>query len=64
MTPLVAYLAGFALIQLGIAIGVYKLATVLLAGHQTAEQPRLPLRFAGFTLSGIGFAFLSGAILG
>lgn len=62
MTPLIAYLAGFALIQLAIALAAFKIARLAL--KKVAEQPALTLRFAGFTISGIGAAFLSSVILG
>lgn len=62
MTPVIAYLAGFALIQLAIALAAFKIASLTL--KKVAEEPSLPLRFAGFTISGIGVAFLSSAILG
>ncbi|MBP0020340.1 MAG: HupE/UreJ family protein [Cyanobacteria bacterium SBLK] len=61
MTPLVAYLVGFALIQLAIALAAFKIANLAL--KKVAEQPALALRFAGFTISGIGAAFLSSVIL-
>lgn len=60
MTPLVAYLAGFALIQLLIAIGVFAGGRVLRA--QVASQS--PFQMAGFTIVGIGLAFLATAVLG
>ena len=62
MTPLIAYLGGFALIQLAIALAAFKIARLAL--KKVAEQPALALRFAGFTISGIGAAFLSSVILG
>lgn len=61
MTPLIAYLIGFALIQLAIALAAFKIARLAL--KKVAEQPTLALRFAGFTISGIGAAFLSSVIL-
>ena len=57
-----AYLFGFCLIQLGISAIAFYVGKVML------KRPRinaiLPLRFAGFTICGVGFAFLSSAILG
>ena len=61
MTPLIAYLAGFTTIQLAIALSCYKIGTIAL--KQLSEQPALKLRFAGFTICGMGLAFLTGAIL-
>ena len=60
-TALVAYLLGFCGIQLGIS------AIAFYLGKRIINQPNkssLLLRFAGFTISGIGFAFLSNLILG
>lgn len=60
-TALVAYLLGFCGIQLGIS------AIAFYLGKRIISQPQktsLVLRFAGFTISGIGFAFLSNLILG
>lgn len=60
-TALVAYLLGFCSIQLGIS------AIAFYLGQKIVNQPNktsLFLRFAGFTISGIGFAFLSNLILG
>lgn len=62
MTPLVSYLAGFTLVQLGIAIGAYKIAQAAIS--KTTNQPLLSLRFAGFAIGGIGAAFLSSLMLG
>ncbi len=60
MTPLVAYLTGFALIQLLVAIGVFAGGRVLRA--QAKSQS--PFQMAGFTIVGIGLAFLATAVLG
>lgn len=61
MDAVVAYLIGFAAIQGAIAIGVHQLATRLVG---SSEAGALNLRFAGFTLAGVGAAFLSGVFLG
>ncbi len=61
MASTVAYLVGFAFIQALIAIVAYAVAKQLGAG---SESGALNLRFVGFTLAGIGGAFLSGVILG
>ncbi|MEP0914972.1 HupE/UreJ family protein [Leptolyngbya sp. GB1-A1] len=60
MFPLLAYLVGFTTIQMAIAIGVY-LTVEGMGGSR--EQQTMNLRFAGFTLAGIGVAFLSGVVL-
>lgn len=60
MSPLVAYMAGFALIQMTIAVATFRIAKTLAV---KSEQSLPNLRFAGFTICGIGAAFLSSAIL-
>lgn len=62
MTPILAYLAGFATIQLGIAIAACQVGRTLLKAE--ANRPSLALRFAGFALAGAGAAFLSSVVLG
>ena len=58
-TALGAYLLGFCSIQLAIS------AIAFYVGRSIIKTPTsLWLRFAGFTISGIGFAFVSNAILG
>lgn len=62
MTTLVAYLGGFSLIQLMIsAIAFYSGKTFL---NRATVKSNMPLRFAGFTVCGVGFAFLTNVILG
>lgn len=61
MDAIVAYLIGFAAIQSAIAIGVHQIAKRLVG---STEAGALNLRFAGFTLAGVGAAFLSGVFLG
>lgn len=61
MTPLVAYLAGFTVIQLAIAIAAFLIGKAVL--NQAVEQPALPLRFAGCVICGVGVAFLSTLVL-
>lgn len=61
MTPLVAYLAGFTLIQLAIAILAFFAGRFAL--KNITEQPALTLRFAGFTICGAGAAFLAGLLV-
>jgi urease accessory protein len=71
MTPLLAYLAGFATIQLAIALAIcyWQRAALAFGIDRSAlkslnEPLSLYLRFAGFTLCGAGAVFLSSAILG
>lgn len=61
MSPLFAYLLGFAAMQMSIAFAAYWVAQRLGA---SSEQSSLNLRFAGFTLAGVGAAFLSRVVLG
>lgn len=61
MPSLLAYLIGFSTIQMIIAVGAYLTAKQL--GTNSDAKP-LNLRFAGFTLTGIGVAFLSVTVLG
>lgn len=59
-TPLVAYLIGFTVIQLAIALGVY-----LLASKAIARVPvKYLTRFAGLVVAAIGVVFLTSAISG
>jgi urease accessory protein len=57
---LLAYLAGFAVVQVAISATAYGIAKRLVGNSENA----LGLRFAGFTLFGVGAAFLSGVVLG
>jgi len=59
-TALVAYLLGFCGIQLGISAIAFFLGKNIV---NQADKSTLLLRFAGFTISGIGFAFLSNLII-
>ncbi|MGB7415795.1 MAG: HupE/UreJ family protein [Thermosynechococcaceae cyanobacterium] len=61
MTPLVAYLIGFSLIQLAISLTAYWLGKRMVERGTTQE---LPLRFAGFAICGIGITLLNAVILG
>lgn len=60
MTPLVAYLAGFSVIQLAIALTSYQLAQTLLKQLST---PTVPLtRLVGCGIMGMGIIFVTSAI--
>ncbi len=59
MTELVAYLAGFTVIQLVIAITAFWLSKT----WQRSEQQYTFLRSAGFVICGVGLAFLSSQIV-
>jgi len=60
--PLLAYLIGFTAIQIAIAAGAIGLARKTFTALD--RDPSLSLRFAGFTIGGIGAAFLASSILG
>ncbi|MGP1375272.1 MAG: HupE/UreJ family protein [Almyronema sp.] len=60
MASLLAYLLGFTAIQAVIAVAAYWIAQRLGAERDKA----LGLRFAGFTVAGVGAAFLAGVVLG
>lgn len=60
ITPLIAYLAGFALIQGAIALGTFYIAKSL-SNHNFGK---LAIRLAGLIIIGTGTAFFSSAIIG
>lgn len=61
MSPLIAYLAGFTVIQLIVAVAAFLTGKALLKNN--IESTSLSLQFAGFTICGIGVAFLSTLII-
>ncbi|MGD1919031.1 MAG: HupE/UreJ family protein [Pleurocapsa sp.] len=61
-TALGAYLLGFCAVQLAISGGAFYLGQQVI--NKASIPNTLPLRFAGFSICGIGFSFLSSAILG
>ncbi|MBE9169846.1 HupE/UreJ family protein [Pleurocapsales cyanobacterium LEGE 06147] len=62
MTPVISYLAGFAIIQLVITLIAFRVGKLTL--KQVTDLPSLSLRFAGFTICGAGIVLLASAILG
>lgn len=60
-SALVAYLVGFCSIQLGISAIAFYLGRRIVANPHKSS---ILLRFAGFTIGGIGLAFLSNQVLG
>ncbi|MEL7352854.1 MAG: hypothetical protein AAF171_21320 [Cyanobacteria bacterium P01_A01_bin.116] len=63
---MVAYLASFATVQMAIALLFFTVGRSIVKA--SAVKPSisvipLKLRFAGFTLAGVGMAFLSSAVL-
>lgn len=55
MTPLVAYLTGFTLVQMGIALAAYRVGQL---GLQAVDRTPQSLRYTGFTICGLGTAFM------
>ena len=66
-SPMAAYLVGFSTVQMAIALLFFAVGRSV-AGSSVVKPSMsvipLKLRFAGFTLAGIGMAFLSSAVLG
>ncbi len=62
MTPLIAYLSGFAIVQVIISLIAYQIGRFTL--KTVCDESSLKLRFAGFTVCGIGAAFLATTLLG
>jgi urease accessory protein len=60
-TPLFAYLLGFTTIQLAISLIAWFIGKRLLVSTEDANG--LPLRFAGFTIIGVGATFLGSLIV-
>lgn len=61
LEPLISYLAGFTVIQLGISLGAYCLARVSLGARSLApESISSRLSTAGWILSGVGLALIYG----
>jgi len=61
MTPILAYLAGFTLIQFGIAAVAQQIGKAIL--QKTPGQPTA-IRFSGLAISAVGLVFLTASILG
>lgn len=59
MTPLIAYLLGFAGVQMAIATAAYAAAA---AFKRHSARPAIAFRVAGFILAGAGATFLSGVL--
>ncbi|MBD1864489.1 MULTISPECIES: HupE/UreJ family protein [Trichocoleus] len=62
MVPLLAYLLGFTVIQMGITTSVMMLSQSL-SQRKDASQMSFKIRFAGFVLCGIGAAFFSSQLI-
>lgn len=62
MTPIIAYLVGFSVVQLAIAALAYRCGRAF--NPTPSALSTLPLRFAGCAIAGMGLAFLSAVLLG
>ncbi|HIK32307.1 MAG TPA: HupE/UreJ family protein [Oscillatoriales cyanobacterium M59_W2019_021] len=62
MNPLLAYLLGFTAIQLAISLGAYRIGKAV--WQREGDRSSLPLQFAGFTICGMGAAFLASSVMG
>lgn len=61
MSPLIAYLAGFTIVQLVVATIAFLVGKAI--RRKTTEPPSMTLRFAGFVICGVGLTFLSTLVL-
>lgn len=62
MSPLVAYLTGFTVIQLVVSLGAFGIGKVLL--QDSKQEPSNAFRSAGWVIFGIGLTFLTSQIVG
>lgn len=61
VTPLMAYLAGFTVIQLGVSLGAFAVGRVLLT--RSKQEPSTTFHAAGWMICGIGLTFLTSQII-
>lgn len=61
MMPLLAYLAGFTVIQLVVSLGTFAIAKALLQKKAAPDSPQL--RSAGFVICGVGLAFFASQLV-
>jgi urease accessory protein len=64
MTPLLSYLAGFTVIQLGVSLTTFWIGTQVVLKHNKTLQSSTPLHSAGLVICGVGLAFFISQILG
>lgn len=64
MTPLVSYLAGFTIIQLGVSLTTFWIGTQVILKHNKTLRPSAPLHSAGLVLCGMGLAFFISQMIG
>jgi urease accessory protein len=63
MTPLIAYLAGFTVIQLVVSLAAFWIGKAVVFGRATEHQLH-QLRAAGLVVSGVGLAFFTSQVIG
>ncbi len=65
MTPLLAYLAGFTVIQLVISLAAFWIGKAAILGRESDNQPSAnKLRAAGYVICGVGLAFFTSQVVG
>jgi urease accessory protein len=64
MTPLVSYLAGFTIIQLGVSLTAFWIGTQVVLKHNKVFQPSTPFHSAGLVICGMGLAFFISQMIG
>lgn len=63
MTPVLAYLVGFTLIQLMISFTAFGIAKTILIKQENQQQSSVNLRSAGLVLCGVGLSFLASQVV-
>ena len=64
MTPLFAYLAGFTVIQLAVALTAFWIGKATVLGRNSENQPSSnPFRSAGWVICGAGLAFFASQVV-
>jgi urease accessory protein len=63
MTPLLSYLAGFTVIQLGLSLAAFWIGTQVVLKRNPSLQSSTPLYSAGLVICGVGLAFFMSQML-
>jgi urease accessory protein len=63
MTPLLAYLAGFTVTQLVVALSVFWIGKNILLDRDTKQQSLANFRSAGLVICGVGLAFFASQVV-
>ncbi len=64
MTPLLSYLAGFTVIQLGVSLAAFWIGQRVVLNRSNASQTSAPLSSAGLVICGVGLAFFVTQVVG